>query len=226
MGTRGIAVDYYGGPTIDPTENVKDLSRALSARQDDLREINNQYLLQRIIAVEDVARIRAEHARELNDLEANRRDNIRQVDIQNAMRGEERAGEAIKTLAVQTASIAETSRTAAANSASQIATQLTSLFAESNKRISALELSLSEGKGKATVEDPRIQRISELVENLSFGRQNDSGKAAGVDSTWKMIIAAVGLLVALNTLGMLDKFKTPSIPVFAPAPIGTIVPGR
>lgn len=206
MRGRGLAVDYYGGPTIDPTENVKDLSKALSERQDDLREINNLYILQRVIAVEEVAKIRAAHAVELATLEANRRDNVRQVDIQNAYRSEERAGEAIKGL------------TAA----------LEQRFFDTNKRISALELSFSEGRGKQLVEDPRLERIYQVVENLSYGRQNDSGKVEGFTAMWKMIIAAVGLLVALNALGVIDRLKaTPAtVPVTYTVPAVPTAPAH
>src|SRR4026207_2600159 len=103
----GSAVDVAGGATIDPSESVKDLSEALSRRQDDLRDINNQYILQRVIAVEEVAKLRAEHAKEINELNNDRLEKIRAVDNLNATRSEERAGEGMKAVAVQTAALAE-----------------------------------------------------------------------------------------------------------------------
>jgi hypothetical protein len=223
---RGLGVDFMGGPTVDPTENVKDLSEALSQRQDDLREINNLYLLQRIQAVEKVAKVRAQHAREVNALESNRLDKIRQVDILNASRSEERAGEAIKTLATQTATNAETLRTMVANSASTLATQLTNLFAESNKRISALELSSSEGRGKQAVADPQIERLSVMVEQLASRQAANTGKSEGLSDGWKMLIAAVALFATLSGLGVFDR-KAPApvqAPVYFAAPQGTMVP--
>jgi len=41
-GGGGLPVDFAGGPTVDPTENVKDLSEALSTRQDDLRTLTKE----------------------------------------------------------------------------------------------------------------------------------------------------------------------------------------
>lgn len=217
----GLPIDFAGGPTIDPTENVKDLSEALSRRQDDLRDINNQYILQRVIAVEEVAKLRAEHAKEINELNNDRLEKIRAVDNLNATRSEERAGEGIKALAVQTAAIAEAGRTTAANTAAQIATQLTTLFAESNKRLSALELAMSEGRGKQAVADPQMERLALMVEQLAARETKQTGKTEGMSDLWKLIVAGAALLGALNALGVFNR--SPS-PVYTPAPYGTQLP--
>lgn len=166
---RGIGIDAWGGGAVDPTENVKSLSEASARRQDDLRDANNKYLDCRIKCMEHMAVLRAEHAKEIRLLEADRLEKIRQVDVLNASTAADRAGEAIRALALQTTAIAEAGRTTAANTAAQMAAQLTSLFAESNKRISALELSSSAG----------------------------TGKSAGADWLWKAILAAAGMGLAL-----------------------------
>jgi hypothetical protein len=226
-GGSGLPVDFVGGPTVDPTENVKDLSQALSERQDDLREINNLYLLQRVIAVEEVAKIRAKHAKEINQLNNDRLEKIRQVDNLNAQRSEERAGEGIKALATQTASIAEASRTTAANTAAQIATQLTTLFAESNKRISALELSSSEGRGKQAVADPQMERLAGMVEKLATREATVSGKSEGTSDSAKVIIAALGMLLTLTALyTFTQRPPTTAAPqvIYVPAPAGALLP--
>jgi len=228
-----MGIDFTGGPVVDPTENVKDLSEALSQRQDDLRDINNLYLLQRVIAVEEVAKIRAEHVKEINALEANRLDKIRQVDILNASRSEERAGEAIKTLATQTATNAETLRTMVATSATTLATQLTNLFAESNKRISALELASSEGRGKQAVSDPQLERLSTIVEQLVSSRAQTTGKSEGIGASWLVLLGLVSLIGGLIVIGtfVFVTMRSPAAPVtpqviYVPAPAaGTRAPG-
>jgi hypothetical protein len=226
---RGLGVDALGGPTVDPTENVKDLSQALSERQDDIREINNLYLLTRMKGIEEMASLRAKHAKEINALESNRLDKIRQVDILNASRSEERAGEAIKTLVAQTATNAETLRTMVTNSAATLAAQLTNLFAESNKRLSALELSSSEGRGKQAVadpmmlellaevkglqraragdterrthDDPMLDRMMEKLSHLEADRDRGAGKTAGISATTAAIAMGIMMIVGLITIG-------------------------
>jgi len=56
--SRGIGIDQYGDPVIDPTQNVKDLSEASSERQDDLRELTKELF-----------EARNTHTRELAELE-------------------------------------------------------------------------------------------------------------------------------------------------------------
>jgi len=228
VGGGGLPVDFQGGPTVDPTENVKDLSEALSRRQDDLRSINNLYILQRVKAVEEVAKLRAKHAKEINQLNKDRLEKIRQVDNLNAQRSEERAGEGIKALAQQTASIADASRTTAANTAAQIATQLTTLFAESNKRISALELSSSEGRGKQAVADPMMEQLIGEMRHLTAQRAVDMGRTAGMGDTAKTIIGALGLLLTLTALYSFTQRPSAPTPapqvIYVPAPAGALLP--
>ena len=152
--------------------------------------------------LEKVATMRAEHAKEIRELDVARQSNVRQVDILNANTAELRAQEAIKTLATQTAAIAETGRLAVANTATTIANQLTSLFAESNKRLSALEL---------------------------VGGQT-TGKSAGIATSMGTITFVVGLLLGLIGIGTFafitsrQAQPTPPPVILVPASPGTLVP--
>src|SRR6185436_2223439 len=87
----GIGLDAYGGPLIDPTQNVKDLTEAANLRQDDLRQLNNRYLKALIQTVEQTAKLKAKHVKNIADLhqihdyaihkaEAGRLDALRQND--------------------------------------------------------------------------------------------------------------------------------------------------
>jgi len=228
MNGGSLPVNFMGGPTVDPTENVKDLSEALSQRQDDLREVNNEYLKARMDAIEQVAELRAEHAKELSALNNDRLEKIRAVDNLNASRSEERAGEGIKALAMQTASIAEAGRTTAANTAAQIATQLTTLFAESNKRLSALELSSSEGRGKQAVSDPQMERLASMVEKLATREAAVTGKSEGMSDSVKMVLAALTFITAMLGFYTFTQRGAPAQPqaqvIYVPAPAGALLP--
>jgi predicted metal-dependent hydrolase len=154
--SSGLPVDFLGGLAVDPTENVKDLSEALSQRQDDLRDLNNKYLNARIETLEvriknsvKMSRQESTHVAAIIALQMERLDKIRQVDVLNASVAAERVAEAVRTLAIQTATNQEANRNLVATSAAGLATQLTNLFAESNKRLSALELTSSAGAGKS-----------------------------------------------------------------------------
>lgn len=187
-GSVGLGVDSTGGPTVDPTENVKDLSEALSQRQDDLRNLNNKYLNARIQTIDvkikslgKASLVETKHVVKILALQMERLDKIRQVDILNASVAAERIAEAVRTLATQTATNQETNRSLVASTSQGLASQLSSLFAESNKRLSALELSYSEGRGKTSVADPAMERIAKLVESMATAQAQERGKAAVTD---------------------------------------------
>jgi hypothetical protein len=144
----GIGVDAQGGAVIDPTKNVLNLVEREIKRLDDMSDLRAQLVDEKIMRMDQVATLRAEHAKEIRESESNRLNAIRQEDVLNASTAAERAGEAIRTLATQTAANQEANRNAVTASASALASQLTSLFAESNKRLSAVELALSAGAGK------------------------------------------------------------------------------
>src|SRR6476469_7647162 len=88
----GLGVDASGAPVIDPTENVKALVEA------EIRHLS------------EMASLRAEHAKDIREIETKRLDAIRQVDVMNASSTADRALVAIQTLATQTATNAETLR--------------------------------------------------------------------------------------------------------------------
>ena len=176
----GIGVDAAGGPVIDPTANVIALNEAANRRQDDLRQLNNQRIDAEIrtlaVQVEGLEKrmiLRAEHAKEIRQLETERVNAIRQVDVLAGNTAAERALVAIQTLAQQTTAERETLRSLVTTTAATIATQTAQDFARINEAISALQKSSYEG----------------------------AGKGAGAKNTVTYAIIAVGLLVSLITIG-------------------------
>lgn len=141
--TKGLA---GGELSIDPSENVKALNEAASKRQDDLRDLSKELfhaeirvLTATVEGVEKRMIMRAEHAKEIRLLEADRLEKIRLVDVS-----------AIQTLAAQTAAERETLRNLVTTTASTIATQTTLEFAKIHGEIAALQKTSYEGAGKGT----------------------------------------------------------------------------
>lgn len=177
---RGIAVDAAGGPVIDPTANVRALDVASHKRQDDLRELNNKWLdaeirviSARVQGMEDMAVLRAVYEDKIRNLESDRLDKIRQVDVLAGNTAAERQLVAIQTLATQTANERETLRNLVVSTAATIAAQNSETVAQQNSRIAQLEKSSYEGAGKGT----------------------------GAKNTVTYVVLAVGLVMSLITIG-------------------------
>lgn len=169
-----------GELTIDPTENVKALQLASAQRQDDLRQLNDRRIDAEIrilfVQVEGLEKrmiLRAEHAKEVRQLETERVNAIRQVDVLAQNTAAERALVAIQTLATQTTAERETLRSLVTTSATTLAAQNAQDLARINEAISALQKSSYEGAGKGT----------------------------GTKNTVTYVVLAVGLVMSLITIG-------------------------
>lgn len=168
-----------GELTIDPTENVKALSAAANQRQDDLRQLNNErlaaeyrILVEKVEGLEKRLASHTEHSKEVRQLETERVNAIRQVDVLAQNTAAERALVAIQTLAMQTTAERETLRNLVTTSAATLAAQNSQDLARINEAISALQKSSYEG----------------------------AGKGAGAKNTVTYAVIAVGLLVSFITI--------------------------
>lgn len=119
----GVAVDAFGGPTVDPTQNVLDLNEASVKRLDDLRRTENEAtrrtVSNEIKHISDTAELRAKHYRELRQSESSRINailiNIAETAQLTASAAEARA----TTLANQVTNSADAMRSSAAAMAQQ-----------------------------------------------------------------------------------------------------------
>lgn len=197
QGLPGIGVDAAGGAVIDPTKNVLDLVEAERRRQDDLREAERRYFDAENAHVKEMAAMRAMYQEKLDAAESARLDSIRQVDREDVNKTAAQALSAIQTLAATTGTTAETLRTQVATTAQATANALTTITGEINKRLSALELTSSEGKGKQTIADPQYERLSMMVENLTRAQATGSGKSEGISMIGALIMGGVALIGGL-----------------------------
>ena len=231
-GLRGVEADH---PIVDPTKNVLDLVEAANKRQDDLRDAADTLSDEKIrrmerewINQEKMAILRAEHAKEIRELESKRVDAVREIDVIARNTAAAQALTAIQTLAASTSAEREALRSLVSATATTIAAQTDRIVGAMTDRIAVLEKTSYTGQGKQAVADPQMDRLSSLVEQLARSRATDAGQKQGLSDGWKALIAAVGLLVALNALGVFAKFSTattaaPQV-IYTPAPPGTQLP--
>jgi len=225
----GLGVDAQGGPVIDPTENVISLSEAGNKRQDDLRDLTKELFDAKISHIAELYKVAALHQRELDHAESERLDSIRQVDREDVNKTAAQALNAIQTLATTTSTTAETLRTQVATTALASQNQLATITGEINKRLSALELSLSEGKGKQLVADPQSEQLFQAVQTLLRNQATGAGTKQGLSLAWAALVGIVGLFVSALLIGgtlvtlVIFLNRTPS-PAYVPAPAGTTLP--
>ena len=218
---RGIPVDSAGGPTVDPTKNVLDLVNAAVKRIDDMAALHERLANEQLRRVEAVityqdklAGVREQHQRELDAAESGRLNSIRQVDREEVAKTAASAQTAIATLATTTNTMAETLRTQVATVAAAAESRQSAFAGDVNKRLSALELSSSEGKGKQLVSDPQIEALARVVDNLVRAQATGTGKSEGLSMSAALIMG--GLTVIMTLLGIAGVLYA----VLKPATVG------
>lgn len=220
---------------------MKALSEAANTRQDDLREaakelsdtkIAHQRELMDVRArnLEQIGIIRENHQGELDTKESSRLDSIRAVDREEVAKTATAAQLAISTLAQTTNQMAETLRNQVANTAAAAENRQVSFATDLNKRISAVELALSEGKGKQQVSDPQMDRMAKLVEELVASQAKGTGTKEGVSASWGILLGVVSLFATLIAIfvffarpGVTSSPQQPSV-IYVPAPAGALLP--
>lgn len=211
MKATGLGVDSSGQPVIDPTANVISLTEAANKRQDDLRQAHQHYVESQIAHVKELGELRAAHAVEIRHLETARLDSIRSVDVAGGEREAKRALDAVQALAAISATNTETLRNAVTSSATAIAKQTAETFAEVSARLAALERSSYEGKGKEAVTDPALAQLVVEVKALAQASSSGSGKSAGINAVWIILLGAVSMVSALIAVGsFIYKAGTPA----------------
>lgn len=235
---RGVGVDAAGGPTVDPTENVKDLSEAANKRQDDLRNgLENLVKLQvahirdmlnlQIANAKELAILRAEHAKEISDKESDRINAIRAVDVAAVSTAAQKAADQATVLANQLVTTAETLRSLVATTAAQQAETLQQTVSGLSSRLASLEQLGAQSRGEKSLSDPALVQLLAKVDSLGATRSEKTGATDNTKTIWSIgiaVVGAVGVLIAvLNYLGKAAPSVAPavSIPpgfVLAPAP--------
>ncbi len=205
FGRTGMGVDIYGGAVIDPTENVKALAESAAVHQDKIHSITQELNESRISHQKEIGELREKYQNLLRDAESARLNSIRQVDREDVSKMTTQFLTAISTLGSTANTTAETLRAQVATTAQTQATSLANSMGEVNKRLSAVELAQSEGRGKQAVVDPAMIEAIREVRQLSVRSNTDKGSGEGATKMWGYVVAAIGLILmigmAMVTLG-------------------------
>jgi hypothetical protein len=185
-GVAGIAVDAYGGGTIDPTKNVLDLVRAESKYQDAMRNKLQEVLQTHIDAVKDQIRLATEGMTAFQNAqiaaETRRIDQLAQTrqEFQNTIRD----------------MLAESVRT----TSTLVSTQLVQIQATFDTRVSKLEAGAFTQAGKQSVADPAI---SDALIRMTAGLSQVKIDTDALISKMAMANAEQisKLTTAINTIG-------------------------
>lgn len=222
-------VDRTVTPIVDPTANVIALAGANERRSDDLREAEARRVDQMFRAelrriddlrsaeshrVDEILKIRAEYDERLASAEKLRIDAIRAVDVNAVAVASQRAADQAQVLANQVVQSAEALRTLVASTASTVAGSQQQLSSTLSARITSLEQSQYEGKGKSTVTDPALKELTEQVAALVKLQASGVGKTEGGTAMWGYVVGAIGVISMLVSVGMaLIKFRATPVKV-------------
>jgi hypothetical protein len=166
----------------DPTDNVRELFKAESLRQDGAREYLKELVLSEIANLRRVIEHLAENS----------------TTYQNAQVASETRR--IDQLAKQASEFAATIRDMLAESvrttSQLVANQLTGFNSTFDGRVSKLEAGAFTQAGKSSVSDPAMVQLAAAVQTLSESRKETNGQSTGQDKIISYVLAIVGLGIA------------------------------
>lgn len=200
--SNGLTVDATGAPAIDPTENVLALVDAAQERSEAIRVLTAEVADAKLSRIEALVALRAEHAKEIRQLESDRLDKIRMVDVLAANTAAERAQVAIQTLATTTTANADTLRSMVSATAAAIASQTAITNAALTERIASLEKSSYTGAGKQALADPMLTELIMEMRSLRHTQVGGAGKSEGKTAMWGYVVGAVGFIGMLIAIGV------------------------
>jgi hypothetical protein len=178
---------------------------------DRLSEVRYQHSLEMLKAssdrADDLAKMRAELGKEIQIAEKDRINAIRSTDVAAVTEQARRTSEQAATLQAQTTSIAEALRTQQSRLADDLralvaTTAATALanqqqqFSDVGKRLTTIEQSLSEGRGKQAFQDPAMTNLISAVDKLNQRQAASTGTDTGQTNVMFYLIALVTVLIA------------------------------
>jgi hypothetical protein len=224
---------------VDPTANVlalveaavkriNDLQDAATLRIESLRELDNKRIDELRISenrrLDEQAALREAYQEKLSLAESKRIDAIRAVDVNAVAVASERAAAQAQVLANQVSTSADALRTLVASTATTMAAQQSVSSQQFTERLTSLERSQYEGKGKSAFADPQLSDLVAEMKSLRESRSVTTGKGQGISAVWLVVTGAVGLIATLLSMGALiytlNKSPNPQV-IYEPAPVQT-----
>jgi hypothetical protein len=198
--TRGLGVDAWGQPAVDPTENVLDKVRDAVTRLDDIAVLEREHS-------KEVAALEREHFRDMTTLERSYLTDLRGQRERNeakleVAREKLALAESARLDAIHAADVAAADRQATVGAAQQatLATQVETTAVTLRNQVEATRVATSEQLTQAIA--PLQTSIAELTRALYSGEGAVAQKRQGQqNSQWTIgaVLAAALVFVALIT---------------------------
>lgn len=192
-------------PVPDPTANVQALNEATVRRIDDLTVLQDRLTDERITNLRREMELRAEHGKEIREIETARLNAVRDVDQLNRDMAANRAQIAIQTLESSNSATAQMLRELVDSTAKTIANQTAVDRKAVDERISALERTSYVGAGRSALSDPMMEKLVARMESLLESRATVQGKSTGLSLGASILIGGLGLLATI--FGLLSYLK-------------------
>lgn len=217
----GIGVDSKGGPVVDPTVNVIALVESNAQAAAALRDADVKFNDVVAMHLREIGSIRAQHAKETREFDTAQQSNIRSVDMANAEKTAAQILQAVTTNAQVAERTAKTLQDQVASTATAAENRQASFASDMMKRLSAVELSMSEGKGKQQIADPQMDKLTLVVETLARNQVSGAGRQEGMSDSAKILMGALALITTLLGFYTFTQRQTvapaPQI-IYVPAP--------
>jgi len=195
-----MGVDSAGAPVVDPTANVIALNEAATRRQDDLRILERELTDAKLDHIKEIAYLRSKYTIRLAEAESKRIDAIRAVDVNAVAVASERQSAAATVLANQVASSADALRTLVSTTAAAMAEQQRQQTAQITDRLTVVERSQYEGRGKELVMDPAMTRLIEKMESVLEFKTKIGGKEEVTTTIWGAVGIAIGFMISIAAI--------------------------
>lgn len=163
--------------------------------------------------IDDLMKLHSDFSDKLSLAESKRIDALRAVDVSGVSIANERATAQASVLANQVVASADALRTLVSQTATVMAQQTQNLTTQLTDRLTSLEKSQYENKGKSGLVDPMITELTTEVKNLREARATSTGTVNGISSSWGIFLAILGAVALLLGLwNNLSKTTTVSAP--------------
>jgi hypothetical protein len=186
----GLAVDKNGGPTIDPTENVKALTAAGLKSANDALVATEKLLQAKMESVKELeTSLREAETRRINELAAQKQ--VFDLELARVIRANVDASTTL--LAAQLKELK-----------TDLGLKIEQGARDISDRVTKLEQYANETRGRAIAADPAYAKALEEVRALSQSRAEATGVGIGSAAVWGLV--AFLFLALLTIIGLVFRF--------------------
>lgn len=196
-GLSSTSVKAVNGGTIDPSLNTKELIAAALVGLEKQRVSEEKINDAKNAHLKEIGDLRSAHAKERDEMRSDHQAEISKLREGYQEKIQIAANTAITTLAKQTTDLSTTLAKQVSDTATAAETRSSSQYNDTNKRVSALELSSSEGRGAQAISEPQRDKLAEVVERLERNQAAGGGRSEGMEKFYGWIIGGVALLFLL-----------------------------